>query len=378
MRCVPAHDFTVAKALAWRSAIADDPPYQRESSIWSLEKQQLFVDSLLNGYDVPKIYLHDLRGKHPTRVYAVVDGKQRLTTIWRFLSGEFALADDFRIEPTNLPDLPEGVTHPRAGQRFGELAAAWQRVLRQTHLAVVLIQNATEADIEDLFSRLNNGEPLNAAEKRNAIGGDAVRLIRSLAGHRFFADRVRFANQRYQHRDAAARILTLEDAALRGRPDLPDLDGRALDDFVRDNRRLAPAHRRVLRERVEAVLDRLVDVFEARDPLLATQAIVPVLYLVVASIADDAPDGWQGALRSGLAGFHDERRATLAHPETEQEPVLREFNRLLHAGANDARNVGGRLEILVERLRAADPVLAAAIPNRAGAEPAARVHSTAS
>ena len=68
MRCVPAHDFTVAKALAWRSAIADDPPYQRPSAVWSLAKQQLFIDSLINGYDVPKIYLHDLRGKHPTRV----------------------------------------------------------------------------------------------------------------------------------------------------------------------------------------------------------------------------------------------------------------------------------------------------------------------
>ena len=62
MRCVPAHDFTVMKAYLWRSAINEKPPYQRESSVWSLEKQQLFIDSLLNGYDVPKIYLHDLRG----------------------------------------------------------------------------------------------------------------------------------------------------------------------------------------------------------------------------------------------------------------------------------------------------------------------------
>lgn len=379
MRCVPAHDFTVAKALAWRSAIADDPPYQRESSIWSLEKQQLFVDSLLNGYDVPKIYLHDLRGRHPTRVYAVVDGKQRLTTIWRYLGGEFGLADDFAIEPANLPDLPDGVTHPRAGQRFADLHPAWQRVLRQTYLAVVLIQNATESDIEDLFSRLNNGEPLNAAEKRNAIGGDAAAIVRGLAGHRFFADRVRFANQRYQHRDAAARLLALEDAALGNRPDLPDLGGRALDEFIRANRRLTPARRRALRGRVEAVLDRLAEVFESRDPLLATQAVVPLLYLVAASIDEGAPDGWQGALRRALTGFHDERRAALAHPEAEQDPALREYNRLLHAGAHDARNVAGRRRILVDRLRAADPVLAATIPDPARTSgTAARVHSTAS
>src|SRR5919106_4807296 len=180
MRCVPAPDFNLAKAQAWRSAIADDAPYQRESSIWSLEKQQLFIDSLLNGYDVPKIYLHDLRGRHPTRVYAVVDGRQRLTAIWRYLRGEFGLAPDFRIEPANLPELPPRVRHPAPGDRFADLDPPWQRVLRETHLTVVLIQNATEEDIDFIFFRLNNGEPLNAAEKRNALGGDAARMVRDL------------------------------------------------------------------------------------------------------------------------------------------------------------------------------------------------------
>ncbi len=363
MRCVPARDFTVAKALAWRSAIADDPPYQRESSVWSTEKQQLFVDSLLNGYDVPKIYLHDLRGKHPTRVYAVVDGKQRLSTIWRFLTDELPLADDFRIETANLPDLPEGVTHPRAGERFSQLHPEWQRVLRQTYLAVVLIQNATEADIEDLFSRLNNGEPLNAAEKRNAVGGDAVRLVRTIAAHRFFRDRVRFPHLRYQHHDAAARLLVIEDALLRGRTDLPDLTGRTLDRFARDSRRIAPAHRRLLRERVVAVLDRLADAFEAHDPLLASQGAVLPLYLVARSLPDDLPDGWAPALRAAYGRFHEDRRASLGRPEAEQEPDLREFTRLLHTAANDGRNVGARHRLLVARLRREDPLLASLLPS---------------
>src|SRR5215210_3593051 len=116
MRCVPAHDFNVAKAMAWRSAIHDDPPYQRESSVWSLDKQQLFVDSLLNGYDVPKIYLHDLRGLQPTKVYAIVDGKQRLTTIWRFLRDELALAPDYKTIQANIPDEAAAARPPMAGQ----------------------------------------------------------------------------------------------------------------------------------------------------------------------------------------------------------------------------------------------------------------------
>src|SRR5687768_761019 len=188
MRCVPALDFTVGKALAWRSSIEENAPYQREGAVWSTEQQQLFIDSLLNGYDVPKMYLHDLRGRHPTSVYAIVDGKQRLTTIWRFLRDELPLAPDYRTIEANVPDEARDAAPPGPGQRFSDLDPAWQSVLTGTYLSVVLIQNATPDDIEELFSRLNNGEPLNAAEKRNAIGGSMIQLARELARHPFFTD----------------------------------------------------------------------------------------------------------------------------------------------------------------------------------------------
>ena len=363
MRCVPAHDFTLAKALAWRSAIADDPPYQRPSAVWSLAKQQLFIDSLINGYDVPKIYLHDLRGKHPTRVYAVVDGKQRLTTIWDFLTDRFPLADDFRTELANLPELPDGAVHPAAGQRFSQLDPEWQRVLRRTYLAIVLIQNATEADIEDLFSRLNNGEPLTPAEKRNAFGGDAARLVRATAAHRFFRDRVSLGNGRYQHLDVATRLVMLEDALLSERH-LPDLGMRGLDTFVQAHRRMHPTHRHRVRAGVGQVLDRLAEAFESRDRLLATHAMIPVVYLVARSVRATAPEGWAAAFRSGVATFETDGRVRRA--------------------STGGRSVAQRARTLAAWLRASSSLLADAIPPDAGlADPgdgvleATRVHSIA-
>src|SRR3954454_10053992 len=99
VRCIPATDFSVAKARAWRTSIDDDPAYQRAGDLWSERQRQRFIDSLINGYDVPKIYLHDLRGTDPRRVYAVVDGKQRLTAIWDYLADRFVLGPDFVLEP---------------------------------------------------------------------------------------------------------------------------------------------------------------------------------------------------------------------------------------------------------------------------------------
>jgi hypothetical protein len=354
MRCVPAHHFTVAKASRWRSAIEDRPPYQREGAAWSVDKQQLFIDSLLNGYDVPKIYLHDLRGRHPTRVYAIVDGKQRLTTIWSFLDGDLPLAPEFALEAANAPTLPPGTVPPRGGQRFGELDVHWQRALLATYLSVVLIRDADEQDIEALFSRLNNGEPLNAAEKRNAMGGDAVRLIRELAQRPSFLERLPFTNRRHQHHDLAARLLVLE-AARAADPDaLPDLRSGALDAFVRERRRLAAHDRSTLAARVDAGLARLDATFRTADPLLGSPAQVLLAYLFLDRVRDrDQADPVE--LRTFLEWFQHQRLAALEHPAPGGDPALLEFTELMQHAVNDPRNVSRRLAILESAFERAGP-----------------------
>lgn len=287
MRCEPTHYFTVAKALAWRSAIDDDPAYQRASEVWSLGQQQLFIDSLLNGYDVPKIYLHDLRGRHPTKVYAVVDGKQRLTTIWSFLKDGFPLAAAFRIEPSNMPDLPSDAVAPVGALRCSQLDPRWRAVLLGTFLSVVLIRDATEEDIEELFSRLNNGVPLAAAEHRNALGGDMAALIREVAASAAFAGPLAFSNDRREHLDLAARVLALADARRRGDSD-PDLSPDGLDAFVRRRRRLAAEDRRDLAAAVDRRSAIATAVFRPSDPLLASPIVAfDLLRSVWDALGDD-------------------------------------------------------------------------------------------
>jgi hypothetical protein len=349
MRCVPAHYFTIAKALAWRSAIDERPPYQRESAIWSIDKQQLFIDSLLNGYDVPKIYLHDLRGKRPTKVYAIVDGKQRLTTIWDFLGDVFPLAPDFRVEKRNLPDLPAEAIAPRAGQRFSEFDRHWKETLRQTFLSVVLIRNATEEDIEDLFSRLNNGEPLNAAEKRNAMGGAMARLIRTIARRPFFAAHLHFTNARHHHYELATRLLLVEHARLMDPGALPDVRSAALDAFVRDHRRLPAADRSALTARLDDGLRVVSAVFRTSDPLLASPSNAFLFFLFVRSVVgDETATRDPSAVRAFLDDFGRARVAALDLPEAERDPSLVEFSGLMQHGTNDVRNVRRRLEILAD------------------------------
>ena len=36
-----------------------NPVYQREANIWSDEKKQLLIDSIINHFDIPKLYVHE-------------------------------------------------------------------------------------------------------------------------------------------------------------------------------------------------------------------------------------------------------------------------------------------------------------------------------
>lgn len=97
-------------------------------------------------------------------------------------------------------------------------------------LPVILVR--TENDdlelIEDMFSRLNEASPLNAAEKRNALGGVFVAVINEISEHELFAKKVRFRNQRYQHKEVAARIL-LTELSIRNNGKLVDTKKTFLD-----------------------------------------------------------------------------------------------------------------------------------------------------
>src|SRR5689334_17548238 len=90
---------TVWQLYRIRDRIQLDPEYQRLGGIWIPENRRFLIDTIINGFDVPKLYLH----KHAKPIakggkeydYAIVDGKQRLETMWRFIAGEFPLSDDF-------------------------------------------------------------------------------------------------------------------------------------------------------------------------------------------------------------------------------------------------------------------------------------------
>ena len=133
--------------------LSDRPSFQR-NYVWSDEFASRLIESILLNVPIPPCYL----SQNDDFELDVIDGQQRLYSIYRFVDNQFALRG---LE--GLQDL--------SGKRYHELPPRVQRQLRTHTLRLVAITNESHPEIKfDVFQRLNsNTAPLNAQELRNCV-----------------------------------------------------------------------------------------------------------------------------------------------------------------------------------------------------------------
>ena len=344
----PLQHSTIQSIYTDWDAIIKDPPYQRNGDIWSLEKKQLLIDSIINRYDIPKLYFHKYsreEAKQIGKLYAVIDGRQRLETIVQFLEDAFPLGEDFIY----LED-PTGVSP--AGMNCSELTKKYPRIKSRFDafsLPIVAVETDDLELIEDMFSRLNEAVPLNAAEKRRAIGGDMVKAIDDVSEHPFFTRKVKFTNKRYQHKEAAVRLLFLADC-LRGSK-VVDTKKPYLDQFAVIYKRGRYSEVESLKNEVTQILSRLTPVFVDKDPLLVTQAVVPIYTFVYQRLETKGRTNLLA--RTKLEQFSEDRTRNRENAELDIRRAsfeLLEYDRLSQQGTNDASSIRERWRILEQWL----------------------------
>lgn len=335
-----------------RGEIDMNPVYQRQGEVWPVSKQKLLIDSILNDFDLPKLYFHEL--SEPRKVegrriqYALVDGKQRLGAIFDFIDGKFALADDFsllRDESVNAA----GLTFNELGEKYPMLQARFV----STALPIVVIRTDEEELIEEMFSRLNEAVPLNAPEKRNAFGGPAPIAVRELVKLPFFREKLPFTNNRYRHFDMAAKFLMWEYDWTHGNTDnILDTKKTQLDSFfVRVKSKGERAQVELASASCAHRVEALAGVFIDADPLLASVGMVSVYYVLH---QDRTLRGEAFPSRAFLLAFEKARRDELPVEEgslTRGHLAVFEFNRLAQS-PNDASALAYRFKVLDEYTRA--------------------------
>ena len=133
--------------------LSDRPEFQRKY-VWTNVLASRLVESILLNVPIPPCYF----SQNEEFELDVIDGQQRLYSIYRFIDNQFPLVSLEVLKEFN-------------GNRFHELPGKVQRRLRTYTLRCVLITNESHPEIKfDVFQRLNtNTVPLNAQELRNCV-----------------------------------------------------------------------------------------------------------------------------------------------------------------------------------------------------------------
>jgi len=265
------------KTVIWwynkKNKVDWDPPYQRRGKLWSDADKGYLIDSILNGYDIPKIYMADFTwGDSVLNLrklpYSIIDGKQRFEAIFDFIDGNIVLNDDFvYLQDTSIK--LSGLGYKDLKQNHKEIVDDFDTY----NLTIMSVYATEEEQINELFIRLNRSKPLTGAEIRNAMSGPAPKLIREIKKHDFFKNNVSFTFSRGQDLNASAKILMFEYYN-----NFKDTTKKQLDKFVKQTAN-KPQEKLQLSARI--IFDTLTDmsnIFLPKDNLLSSAGLLPVYY----------------------------------------------------------------------------------------------------
>lgn len=150
-----------------------NPSFQR-AFVWNKKRQSRLIESLLLRIPIPVFYV----ASDDKENWSVVDGVQRMTTIFNYVTGEFSLG---QLEYLDKLD----------GNSYEILPRAMQRRINETQLVVNIIEPGTPDDVMfNIFRRINTGGmPLRGQEIRNALYPGPVRdYLEHLANTTEFLD----------------------------------------------------------------------------------------------------------------------------------------------------------------------------------------------
>ena len=149
--------------------------------VWDKRRSSLLIDSVLRDYPIPPIFTIrteekiKVRGKEVS-VYDCIDGKQRSTTFKLFMENAFKLEG---LAPIQLADGSEIDIN---GLTFEELDEEMQDIIKSYSLTVYYFSDATEEEVAEMMSRLNNGKVLTGTENAR-IKAKQLDTIKELASH---------------------------------------------------------------------------------------------------------------------------------------------------------------------------------------------------
>jgi Protein of unknown function DUF262 len=177
-----------------------DPEFQR-NFVWKNREMSQFIESIILNFPIPPLYLNqNIKGE-----LIVVDGRQRLTTLRKFLKNEFKLTDLNVLKDLNGKNFED----------LGSLGNGLQAKIEDKKMLIFMIRPSVSLKVVyDIFYRINTGgTQLERQEIRHCIfQGKSTELLGKLSQKDYFKKAIDFGikSTRMKDREAVLRCLAFK------------------------------------------------------------------------------------------------------------------------------------------------------------------------
>lgn len=259
--------FNVKQMRLWgRQHFAINEEYQR-SRMWSDEKKQLLLDSMINGFPIGTFILK----KKTDNSYEVLDGQQRIDAIFCFINGPLLTSSKTRRFPEK--SYQDMLADARLSADFDAFDIYHDE-----------IEGDDDQEIATVFLRLQEGVPLNSAEKLNATLGKMRKFVFDISRHPLLERGVKISKFRFAHRLIAAQIALLElesDFDHVPYPEFPNLRYGELKKMYEANELALPGG---LGRRTLGTLDTIFQALGDDSRVIRKKSDLPLVYLLVSHL----------------------------------------------------------------------------------------------
>lgn len=319
----PVAPIPISSFILHRKDYEVDPTYQRAPGIWEKWMEQYLIDTILRGYSIPVIFLHKKGGKK-----FIVDGQQRLKTIWKFYDNNLELSEKYSSDI---------IKENNGAKKYSKLLPEYQDRFDKYTLPTSFLEDYKDEEIRSTFKRLQTGKALTPGEKLNAFPGQIVPIMRELGNHVFFKEIVGFGVQRYKNYKLAATFLFLEKEGSKS------INVTYIYEFFENNPNLDKSSS--VYKNVKKVLNYLKRTFKNRTGELSNQAWAVSIYLLTSYLLEKyvMKDQCEN-LKNFIIDFYQK----IAKVVSTGGPELIKFNNAVSRGTTSEENIKYRFSLMIK------------------------------